>query len=134
MNSSQLIRTYYDALNQQNLPALMSLLDDRLVHEPNQAQRQEGKGQLAVFLNHQFEHYDEEVIDLAVMVNSDRRKCAAEYRVLGTYLLNDRYHPEAKMQHYDVYRGAFFEVVGGLITRITSYGNVADWTIQIERG
>ena len=52
MNSSQLIRTYYDALNQQNLPALMSLLDERLVHEPNQAQRQEGKEQLAVFLNH----------------------------------------------------------------------------------
>ena len=38
------------------------------------------------------------------------------------------------MQHYDVHRGAFFEVVGGLITRITSYGNVADWTMQIERG
>ncbi len=61
------------------------------------------------------------------------RRAAAEYVVLGTYVETDEALPPASGQTYRLAAGAFFEVDGGLITRITSYYNLADWLAQIAK-
>jgi steroid delta-isomerase-like uncharacterized protein len=75
--------------------------------------------------------YAERVENIAVMVAADGARAAAEFDVLGTYIETDEGLPPACGQTYRVAAGAFFEVEGGLIVRITAYYNLADWLKQI---
>ena len=47
------------------------------------------------------------------------------------WVVTDEGLPEAKGQRYVLRAGAFFEIAGGLITRVTTYYNLADWTAQV---
>ena len=49
----------------------------------------------------------------------------------GTYLATDEGLPEAKGQTYSLPAGAFFEVEGGRIARVTNYYNMKDWLRQV---
>ena len=50
----------------------------------------------------------------------------------GTYLVTDPGLPEARGQTYRLPAGSFFEVENGLITRVTTYYNLADWVKQVS--
>ena len=49
----------------------------------------------------------------------------------GEYLATDEGLPEADGQTYVLPAGAFFDVAGGRIARVSVYYNLADWTAQV---
>ncbi len=53
--------------------------------------------------------------------------------VNGTYLQTDEGLPEATGQSYRLPAGSFFSLQDGLITRVVTYYNLADWTRQVSR-
>ena len=57
---------------------------------------------------------------------------AAEFIVSGTYKQTDAGLPEARGQTYRLPAGAFFEVAGGKIRRVTTYYNLKDWIAQVS--
>ena len=48
------------------------------------------------------------------------------------YLATDPGLPQAHGQTYVLPAGAFFDVAGGKITRITTFYNLADWVAQVS--
>ncbi len=75
--------------------------------------------------------YAEQLEDMTIMATPDGASAAAEFVVLGTYVETDEGLPPASGQTYTLPAGAFFEVRDGLITRVTTYYNLADWLAQI---
>lgn len=129
-----LIRRYYDAFNAGDMETFLGLLDDGVVHDVNQGGREVGRGAFARFMERMDRCYRERVTDLAVMVAPDGSRAAAEFTVEGTYLARDGGLPPATGQTYRLPAGAFFEVRGGRITRVTNYYNLQDWLSQVGGG
>ena len=130
--SADLIRSYYDAFNRGDRQAMLALLTNDVAHDVNQGGRETGKGTFARFLAHMDRCYQEEIRDLVVMATPDGSRAAAEFTVQGTYLATDVGLPMAKGQRYSLPAGAFFEVRGGLIARVTTYYNLKEWTRQVD--
>jgi steroid delta-isomerase-like uncharacterized protein len=129
--SEALIRRYYHAFNAQDTRAMLACLADDVLHDVNQGTRRKGKALFAAFLEHMNRCYREELRDIAVLSSADGTRAAAEFVVHGTYLATDEGLPPAKGQTYVVRAGAFFEVVGGRIARVTTHYNLKDWTAQV---
>ena len=68
----------------------------------------------------------------AAMSSSDGKRAAAEFVVLGEYLVTDEGLPEAKGQKYRLPAGAFFDIRDGKVARITNYYNLEDWIAQVN--
>ncbi len=68
------------------------------------------------------------------MVGQGGGRAAAEFTVRGTYLSTAEGLPEANGQTYSLPAGIFFEVDDGLISRVTTYYNLSDWTAQVSKG
>lgn len=126
-----LIRRYYGAFNAADMTAFLDLLTDDVVHDINQGGRETGKAAFAAFMKHMNRCYREELVDLVVMASDDGRRAAAEFIVLGKYLLSDAGLPEARGQTYRLPAGAFFELREGRIARVTNYYNLNDWVAQV---
>lgn len=127
-----LIEQYYAALNGDDLPGLLALLTDDVVHDVNQGYREDGKLAFRAAFEHRRAHYDEQMVERVICVNDDGSRAAAEYRMQGRYLKTDEGLPRASGQHYDLRAGAFFEVAGGAIKRVTSYCNRQEWLNQVS--
>jgi steroid delta-isomerase-like uncharacterized protein len=59
------------------------------------------------------------------------QRAAAEFTVLGEYLVTDEGLPPARGQTYRLAAGAFFEVRDGKVARISNYYNLQDWLQQV---
>ena len=129
--TSALIRSYYDAFNRHDHPAMLALLAPDVAHDINQGAREIGKAKFAEFMQRMDHAYREQIHELVVMADESGRRFAAEFLVLGTYLHADPGFPAAHGQSYRLPAGAFFEVAGGLITRVTTYYNLQDWLAQV---
>ena len=58
---------------------------------------------------------------------------AAEFIVLGKYLQSDEGLPAARGQGNTACRaGAFFEIRGNKVARVTNYYNLQDWIAQVS--
>jgi steroid delta-isomerase-like uncharacterized protein len=75
--------------------------------------------------------YRERLSDIVVMQNSEGNRAAAEFVVHGEYLADDQGLPPANGQTYVLPAGAFFEIAGGKLTRISNYYNLNDWIAQV---
>lgn len=128
----ELIGKYYGAFNQADAPGMLGLLAEDVVHEPSQGAPRHGKIQFAAFLEHMNHCYRERVIDPVIMATPDGARAAAEFMLEGEYLATDPGLPPAVGQRYTLRVGAFFEVEGGLIRRVSNHYNLADWTAQVE--
>jgi steroid delta-isomerase-like uncharacterized protein len=126
-----LIRAYYAAFNTGEVEAMMALLTEDVVHDINQGGREHGIPAFRAFMARMNAHYREQLHDIAVMVSADGSRAAAEFSVHGTYLATDEGLPEARGQTYVLPAGAFFEVRGGRIARVSNYYNLADWIAQV---
>lgn len=126
-----LIRRYYEAFNAGDMEAFLGLLDEEVVHDVNQGGREVGRSAFARFMERMNRCYRERVTDLVVMAAPDGGRAAAEFTVEGTYLATDRGLPPARGQTYRLSAGAFFEVRGGRIARVTNYYNLPDWLSQV---
>ena len=130
-STPQLIQTYYAALNAGDAEAMLACLSGDVVHDVNEGKRQTGLASFRVFLAHMDSHYREQAKELVVMTSADGRRAAAEFVIHGEYLKKDGDLPDASGQRYVIPVGAFFEVQGGKIARVTNYYNLAEWTRQI---
>jgi steroid delta-isomerase-like uncharacterized protein len=75
--------------------------------------------------------YAEQLENMTILASADGTRAAAEFLVLGTYIETDEGLPPATGQTYTLPAGTFFEVRDGLIVRVTTYYNLADWLAQI---
>ncbi|GGR21723.1 ketosteroid isomerase-related protein [Deinococcus ruber] len=126
-----LIRAYYAAFNARDRAAMTALLTDDVAHDLNQSGRETGREAFAAFMTRMDASYREELQDIVIMANEDGTRAAAEYVVHGEYIATDSGLPEANGQRYVLPGGAFFELRGGRIARITNYYDLQDWIRQV---
>lgn len=126
-----LIESYYATFNAGNRDDFLALLTDDVIHDINQGGREIGKEAFRAFLGRMDRCYKETIADIAVMVNEDGTRAAAEFMVHGEYLSTDDGLPEAKGQTYLLPAGAFFSVRDGKVSRISNYYNLPEWERQV---
>ena len=126
-----LLDRYYDAFNRGNGEGMLACLSEDVAHDINQGARQSGKQAFRDFLAHMDRCYRERLSDLTVMANDEGTSAAAEFVVHGEYLATDEGLPQAAGQKYVLPAGAFFDLADGLISRVSVYYNLADWTAQV---
>lgn len=127
----KLVETYYAAFNSGNGEGMLACLAENVAHDINQGARQVGKGAFRAFLAHMDRCYAEKLADIVIMANDEGTRAAAEFTVHGEYLATDEGLPEAAGQKYVLPAGAFFDIEGGLIARVTVYYNLEDWVRQV---
>lgn len=127
-----LIRSYYAAFNRGDAERMLALLADDVVHEPSQGTPRKGKVLFGEFLAHMNRCYAEQVLDPQVMANEDGSRASAEFMLDGRYLQTDEGLPAAKGQTYHLRVGAFFEIAGGKIARVSNHYNFAGWIAQVQ--
>lgn len=129
--SGEVIRAYYEAFNRGDREGMLALLSDDVAHDINQGGREIGKDAFGRFLAHMDRCYRERLTDIVVMTAADGNRAAAEFVVHGTYLATDSGLPPARGQTYELPAGTFFALRGGLIARVTTRYNLADWSAQV---
>jgi steroid delta-isomerase-like uncharacterized protein len=134
MNSAtqSLIENYYAAFNAGDMETFLGLLTDDVVHDINQGGRESGKAAFRAFMDRMNRNYKEELVDMVIMSSDDGTRAAAEFVVLGEYLVTDEGLPAAKGQKYRLPAGAFFEIRDGKVARISNYYNLEDWIAQVS--
>ena len=130
--ATELLLGYYTAFNRGDWDAMLTLLTDDVVHDLNQGSRETGRESFAAFLQRMSASYREQLRDIVVLAAWDGVRAAVEYVVHGQYLQTDKGLPEARGQRYVLPGGAFFEIRGERIARITNYYNLQDWLAQIR--
>jgi steroid delta-isomerase-like uncharacterized protein len=133
IETEKLIRRYYDAFNRGDIDGMVACVSDDVIHDVNQGERRVGKDRFHAFCARMAHHYKERLEDTVVMTTPDGRRAGAEFNVHGTYLETDPGLPPASGQSYVLPAGAFFEIRGGKIARITTYYNLTDWIVQVSR-
>lgn len=126
-----LIARYYAAFNAGDNAGMLACLTDDVSHDINQGSRQTGKPAFADFLAHMDRCYKERLDDIVIMAKADGTRAAAEFIVHGQYLNTDEGLPPATGQTYVLPAGAFFDIRDCLISRVSVYYNLADWTAQV---
>lgn len=126
-----LITRYYAAFNAADTEAMIACLAPDVAHHVNEGAVRIGHEKFRAFCAHMDRCYREHLTDIIVMANADGSRAAAEFIVNGTYLATDAGLPEARGQTYCLPAGGFFSVEAGLITRVVTYYNLADWTAQV---
>ncbi len=111
----------------------MAFLADDVAHDLNQGAREIGRAEFAAFLQRMNDSYREQLRDVVVIANDDGTRVGAEYVVHGVYHTTDEGLPEATGQTYVLAGGAFFDVQGDKITRVTNYYNLQEWIAQVSR-
>lgn len=132
--TAALIERYVVAFNAGDNEGMLACLADDVAHDINQGGREIGKDKFRWFLGMMDRHYREQLSDVAVMVDEGGGRAGAEFTVRGTYLSTAEGLPEADGQTYSLPAGIFFEIDDGLISRVTTYYNLADWTAQVSKG
>ncbi|GBR07113.1 ketosteroid isomerase-related protein [Acetobacter oeni] len=130
--TQKVIRAYYDAFNREDNDAVLALLADDVVHDINQGGQEVGRDKFRTFLSKMEGYYKEESKEMVIMTTPDGARAAAEFVVHGAYVKTEAGLPPAKGQKYVLPVGAFFEVRGGKIARVTNYYNLPLWTKQID--
>ena len=126
-----LLTNYYGAFNQRDWPTFLGLLTDDVIHDVNQGGREIGKDAFSKFMDKMNRSYSEEIADIVISVNEDGSRAAVEFLVLGKYLKTDEGLPEATGQTYRLPAGAFFDIRGDKVARVTNYYNLQDWLRQV---
>ncbi|MEX0953886.1 MAG: ketosteroid isomerase-related protein [Rhizobiaceae bacterium] len=129
-----LVQRYLDAFNANDVQGMLACLQEDVAHDINEGGREIGQERFRWFMAVMNRHYREELSDIEVMANEAGNRAAAEFTVRGTYLETADGLPEANGQHYSMAAGIFFVIDDGLISRVTTYYNRADWIAQVEKG
>lgn len=132
--TTDLISRYYAAFNAKDWAGMLACLADDVRHDVNEGGERGGKARFGEFLAHMDKCYDERLTNIVVMRDAGGARGAAEFIVNGTYKATDDGLPEARGQKYVLPAGAFFEIAGGKIARVTTYYNLKNWIAQVEAG
>ena len=126
-----LLTRYYAAFNRGDTEGMIACVADDVVHDVNQGARRTGKAAFRQFCAHMSRCYKEQLEGIVVMATPDGARAAAEFNVIGSYLVAEEGLPPATGQTYRLPAGTFFAVRDGLIARITTYYNLTDWLLQV---
>lgn len=132
--AADVVLAYYAAFNRGDRAAMLALLTQDVAHDLNQGGRETGREAFAAFMRRMDASYREQLRDIVVMASPDGTRAAAEYVVHGTYHHSDEGLPEATGQTYVLPGGAFFEIRGERIARVSNYYNLQDWIGQVSAG
>lgn len=127
-----LIQRYYEAFNAGDLETFLGMLTEDVIHDINQGTRETGREAFRAFMQRMNRNYGEQIVDIVILTEGSGLRAAAEFTVLGRYLATDEGLPEAKNQMYRLPAGAFFEIRGGKVARVTNYYNLQDWLAQVR--
>jgi len=127
-----IIEAYYAAFNHGDVEAMLDLMDEHVVHEPCQGSPRQGVGPFREFLEHMNRCYKEHAFDPRILYSPAANHASAEFFLDGKYLKTDGDLPEARGQRYRLRVGAFFEIGGNRITRVSNHYNLQDWIDQIS--
>lgn len=130
---NETVKAYFDAFNNGDTAAMLACLSDDIAHHVNEGQVRVGKDKFRAFCDHMSRCYREELTDMVIFEAEQGTRAAAEYVVNGTYLQTDEGLPEATGQTYRLPAGSFFSLKDGLISRVVTYYNLADWTRQVSQ-
>ena len=130
--SNSTIEAYFDAFNRGDVAAMLACLSDDIAHHVNEGEVRTGKEAFRSFCEHMNRCYRENLTEMVVFEAEGGTRGAAEYVVNGTYLETDEGLPEADGQTYRLPAGSFFSLENGLITRVVTYYNLADWMRQVS--
>jgi steroid delta-isomerase-like uncharacterized protein len=131
LDAAAVIAAYLDAFNRGDRPAMLALLTDDVAHDVNQGGREVGRDAFAAFMARMDRCYRERLVEIVVMAEPTGTCAAAEFVVEGEYLATDAGLPPARGQTYRLPAGAFYEIRGGRIARVTVHYNLADWVAQV---
>ena len=131
--ATELVLSYYDAMNRHDPAGVMSLLAEDVVHELNQGPREVGRAAFAAFLERIEGCYRERLTDIVVLASPDGQRAAAEYMVHGEYVADDIGMPPACGQRYQMPGAAFFELRDGRIRRVSDHYNLQEWFSQVAQ-
>ncbi|WP_371226050.1 ketosteroid isomerase-related protein [Roseovarius sp. 2305UL8-3] len=126
------VKQYFEAFNAGDVDAMLACLAEDVAHHVNEGIVRTGKEQFRAFCEHMNARYRETLTDMVIFEAENGTRAAAEYIVNGTYLDTDPGLPEARGQSYRLPAGSFFTLRDGLITRVVTYYNLADWTAQVS--
>ncbi|MFA3920708.1 ketosteroid isomerase-related protein [Ruegeria hyattellae] len=129
---TETVKRYFEAFNAGDVAGMLACLSDDVAHHVNEGHIRVGKDQFAAFCAHMNRCYKEELTDMVLFEAESGTRAAAEYVVNGTYLETDEGLPAAAGQIYRLPAGSFFDLSDGLISRVTTYYNLADWTKQVS--
>jgi len=132
--SLELVRRYYEAFNRGDRETMLALLSESVDHDLNQGGRESGREAFRAFMERMDRCYREQLADIVLMVSEDGARVGAEYVVHGEYLADDEGLPPARGQRYTLPGGAFFDVRGGCLCRVSNYYNLQDWIEQVGGG
>jgi len=127
------IQTYFEAFNRGDVAAMLACLSEDIAHHVNEGEVRTGKDAFRAFCEHMNRCYRENLTDMVIFEAEGGTRGAAEYVVNGTYLETDEGLPEATGQTYRLPAGSFFSLEDGLITRVVTYYNLADWMRQVSK-
>jgi steroid delta-isomerase-like uncharacterized protein len=131
-STTDLIARYYAAFNAGDTAGMLACVSDDVEHRVNEGGIRRGRALFAEFCSHMGVSYAEELRDMVIFATPDGTRAAAEFTVHGSYLQTDPGLPEARGQAYILPAGAFFDVRGERIARITTFYNLADWVRQVS--
>lgn len=129
-----LVERYIDAFNAGDVEGMLACLHEDVAHDINQGGREIGREKFRWFMATMNRHYREELSDVVILADESGGRVAAEFTVRGTYMETAEGLPHARGQHYSLPAGIFFEIDERLISRVTTYYNLAEWKAQVEKG
>lgn len=132
-DSRKLIEGFCSAFNRGDWSGMLELVDEGVVHNPNQGEREVGRERFQTFLQTRARCYLEVLTEVRILVSKDGSHAAVEYVVSGQYMSTDQGLPLARGQRYRLAGGAFFEITDGRIQCLSQFCNLADWVAQISR-
>ena len=128
---TETVKRYFEAFNAGEVGGMLACLSDDVAHHVNEGQVRVGKDKFRAFCEHMNRCYSERLTDMVIFEAEGGTRAAAEFVVNGTYLQTDPGLPEAKGQRYVLPAGSFFSLRDGLITRVVTFYNLADWQRQV---
>lgn len=132
MTSLEIVKSYYDCFNRQDWQGMLALVDDAVVHHPNEGKPRYGKEQFARFLAKMDEAYEERLEDMVFYTTSDEEKVAVQFTVHGKYKVGEEGLPPALGQSYVLPAAAFLTVQDGRIKSVTTYYNLSEWIEKVS--
>lgn len=127
------IAAYYAAFNAGDPAGMLACVTEDVEHRVNEGGIRRGRAAFAEFCGHMGVSYAERLEDIVIFTAEGGTRAAAEFTVHGTYLQTDPGLPPARGQTYVLPAGAFFDLKGGQISRISTFYNLADWIAQVSR-
>lgn len=129
---NETVKRYFEAFNAGDVEGMLACLSDDVAHHVNEGQIRAGKDKFRAFCEHMNRCYSETLTDMVIFDAEGGTRAAAEFTVNGTYLQTDPGLPEARGQSYVLPAGSFFSLRDGLITRVVTFYNLADWQRQVS--